>query len=83
MFKQTTPNPKKHCGCIQCEYVTRQIMGVPFLVCRKCGAGLPVRVKEQTMTHQEMHDIQQKRKYPRTVKEIVSEIWERKHGNKR
>jgi len=77
------PKQRFRKDCIFHDWETHQIMGVPFLVCRKCGRSLPQAVKEKTITKQEMMKMQQKPKYPKTTKEIVEDVWERKFGNKR
>ena len=73
-----------YCKCgLTAKWETQQIMGVPFLVCKKCGGTLPKAVVEKTMTKKEMRGMQKKPKYLRTTREIVESVWEKKYGNKK
>jgi len=62
-------------------------MGVPFMVCMRCGCGLPQPVVERTWTQKEMNETQKPRRKPKPWKEelleIVEKIWEDKYGNKK
>ena len=77
-----------HCGCVSPRWTTVTVMGVPFLICSKCGKGLPKMVIEKTHTKKEMReDWQKKREKPLSkeeeLKKIIEEVWERKYGNNR
>lgn len=76
------PKQRFRKNCILCDWRTVEIMGVPFLVCRRCGRSLPQAVKEKTITKQEIREMQKKPKYPKTTKEIIEDAWEKKYGKK-
>jgi len=73
------------CKCVSPRWTTVVVMNIPFMLCVKCGQGLPKAVVEDTMTHQEIHELQKPKPKPKSWKEekreIMERIWEKKYGS--
>jgi len=73
------------CKCVLSKWTTVVVMNIPFLMCQKCGQGLPKAVVEDTITHKEIHKLQKPKRKPKTwseeMYEIAENIWEKKHGS--
>ena len=75
------------CRCGLPKWTTVTVMGIPFLMCARCGGGLPKAVVEQTHTQRELDALQKPKPKPkpwkRELHDIVEKIWEERHGNRR
>ena len=73
------------CKCGLQKWVTVSVMGIPFMMCKRCGQGLPRGIVDKTMTHREMHEVQKKKAEKKSWKEekleIARRIWEEKRGS--
>jgi len=92
IYPKVIPYPRRkrtsdgRCHCVSPKWVTVEVMGIPYLICAKCGKGLPKPIAEGTMTHKEMHKAQKPKPKFRSWQEelhyIMEELWERKYGSK-
>ena len=61
------------------------VMNIPFLMCERCGQGLPKAIIEDTMTHREMHEVQKPKVTPKSWREkrrkIIEDAFEKKYGD--
>ena len=80
----------RHCKCIRPKWVTTSVMNVPFMLCERCGCGLPEAVVDKTHTKRELREKYRKKERPissYTQKElfekIILEAWEEKTKSKR
>ena len=73
------------CKCGLQKWTTVEVMGIPFMMCKRCGQGLPKAIMDKTMTHREMHEVQKKKRIEMDWKkeklEIAKKIWEEKRGS--
>ena len=70
------------CSSYMHRWTTTVVMGIPVMICKKCGATLPQSVMEKTITKREIRRMQKKKPIPSTY-EIAKKIWEDKYGNTR
>ena len=73
------------CKCGLQKWTTVVVMNIPFLICARCGQGLPKAVVNDTMTHREIHDLQKPKRKPKPwkeeMREIIESVWEKKYGS--
>lgn len=75
------------CHCVSPKLQTVTIMGIPFLMCMKCGRALPKPVVERTHTKQELREKYRPKPKPKfdsweeQLEQIVIETFEEKQQN--
>jgi len=74
-FRVIPQRKKPQCPFGKHQWDTANVQGRPVLVCRRCPAFIDRRLKEKTITEQELRKEKSKPRKQRTKEDIFKEVW--------